>query len=390
MGSHDSTSRSVRLAAILALPLAVCPSLAHAQSRTATLYASSVRTSTAWSNPADSVGNPGCDVCECAIGAGRFALNADGADRTWLEAEVANIDIAEIPSNWRVTSIRVDVQVSFDFGTSSNVDWGYRFAGQTTLWSGGISPTFSSGTGCQYRLSGVEVLPPGVTRSVAELNTLELRVRRGTLGVGDGGLRVRAWRVQIIAVPPTPVTPSNDACSDAIAAEVGTTAVVIPGTTQIDTPVACASQRGLRDVWFRFTPPATESYVVSTCSADLDTVVSVQTACGGAQIGCSDDAAGCGPLGLGSRVATPVLTAGATYRIRVAAPDAGLTMLTIALECPRCGADFDRDGGVTSADIGAFFREFESGGPCGDVDGDGAISPADVSDFFLEFERGGC
>jgi hypothetical protein len=370
--------------------LAACSGVAHAQSRTATLYASSVRANTAWSNPADSVGNPGCEVCECTIGAGRFALNANGTDRTWLEAEVGNIDLAEIPSNWRVTSIRVDMLMSFDFGTTSNVDWGYRFAGQTTSWSGGISPTFSSGAGCQYRLNRVEVLGPGVTRSVAEVNTMELRVRRGTLGVGDGGLRVKAWRVQIVAVPPTPVTPSNDACADAVPATLGTTAVVIPGTTRIDIPTACASERGLRDVWFSFTPPATEPYFISTCSADLDTVVSVQTACGGAQIGCSDNVAGCGPAGLGSRIATPVLTAGTTYRVRVASPDAGLTTLSIEVGCPVCAADFDRDGGVTSADVGAFFRQLELGAPCGDVDQDGAITPADVSEFFLEFERGGC
>lgn len=53
-----------------------------------------------------------------------------------------------------------------------------------------------------------------------------------------------------------------------------------------------------------------------------------------------------------------------------------------------CIADFDLDGGVTPADIGAFFTVFEAGDPAADVDQDGGITPGDVSLFFERFEAG--
>lgn len=58
--------------------------------------------------------------------------------------------------------------------------------------------------------------------------------------------------------------------------------------------------------------------------------------------------------------------------------------------CPACAADFDEDGGVTPADVGAFFVAFEAGEVCGDVDLDGGITPADIEAFFFVFEAGGC
>jgi uncharacterized membrane protein len=59
-------------------------------------------------------------------------------------------------------------------------------------------------------------------------------------------------------------------------------------------------------------------------------------------------------------------------------------------QCPVCAADFDQDGGVTGADIEAFFVAFESGGACGDTDQDGGITGADIEAFFTAFEAGGC
>jgi hypothetical protein len=55
---------------------------------------------------------------------------------------------------------------------------------------------------------------------------------------------------------------------------------------------------------------------------------------------------------------------------------------------PPCLADFDQDGGVTGADIEAFFGAFEVGDPSGDADGDGGITGADVEAFFLAFQSG--
>ncbi len=58
--------------------------------------------------------------------------------------------------------------------------------------------------------------------------------------------------------------------------------------------------------------------------------------------------------------------------------------------CPACPADFDQDGGVTGADISAFFEQFEQGAPCADTDQDGGVSPSDIATFFVVFEAGGC
>jgi hypothetical protein len=64
--------------------------------------------------------------------------------------------------------------------------------------------------------------------------------------------------------------------------------------------------------------------------------------------------------------------------------------LECAAPCPACPADFDQDGGVTGADVEAFFLAFESGDPCGDTDLDGGVTGADVEAFFIAFENGGC
>lgn len=58
--------------------------------------------------------------------------------------------------------------------------------------------------------------------------------------------------------------------------------------------------------------------------------------------------------------------------------------------CPSCAADYDLDGGVTGADIAAFFADFEQGLPCADTDLDGGITGADIASFFAVFEAGGC
>jgi hypothetical protein len=63
---------------------------------------------------------------------------------------------------------------------------------------------------------------------------------------------------------------------------------------------------------------------------------------------------------------------------------------TCVAVCPVCPADFDQDGGVTGADVEAFFLAFEAGEACGDTDLDGGVTGADVEAFFIAFEAGGC
>lgn len=54
-----------------------------------------------------------------------------------------------------------------------------------------------------------------------------------------------------------------------------------------------------------------------------------------------------------------------------------------------CIGDFNRDGGVTGADIGAFFAEYENGTEAADVNFDGGVDGADLAAFFASYE-GGC
>jgi hypothetical protein len=58
--------------------------------------------------------------------------------------------------------------------------------------------------------------------------------------------------------------------------------------------------------------------------------------------------------------------------------------------CAECAADYDQDGGVTGADLAAFFADFEAGAPCADVDQDGGVTGGDIGAFFVVFEAGGC
>ncbi len=61
--------------------------------------------------------------------------------------------------------------------------------------------------------------------------------------------------------------------------------------------------------------------------------------------------------------------------------------------CPSpaiCAADYDQDGGVTGADMAAFFADFESGNACADVDQNGGVDGGDIGAFFVLYEAGGC
>lgn len=82
-------------------------------------------------------------------------------------------------------------------------------------------------------------------------------------------------------------------------------------------------------------------------------------------------------------LAIDVTFVGSTDAIVIAA-------LPVITQCPNCPADFDEDGGVTGADIAAFFAEFEGGLPCADTDQDGGITGADIAVFFVAYEAGGC
>jgi len=60
------------------------------------------------------------------------------------------------------------------------------------------------------------------------------------------------------------------------------------------------------------------------------------------------------------------------------------------VQCPRCAADFNQDGGVDGADVEAFYTVWELGEACGDVNLDGGVDGGDVEAFFAVWENGGC
>ncbi len=53
-----------------------------------------------------------------------------------------------------------------------------------------------------------------------------------------------------------------------------------------------------------------------------------------------------------------------------------------------CIGDFNCDGGVDGADVGAFFEDWEAGNTIADVNSDGGVDGADVSTFFEHWEAG--
>jgi hypothetical protein len=55
-----------------------------------------------------------------------------------------------------------------------------------------------------------------------------------------------------------------------------------------------------------------------------------------------------------------------------------------------CAADFNQDGGVDGADVGAFFAAWEQGDAVADVNSDGGVDGSDVEAFFAQWEAGGC
>ncbi len=56
----------------------------------------------------------------------------------------------------------------------------------------------------------------------------------------------------------------------------------------------------------------------------------------------------------------------------------------------QCPADYNQDGGVDGADVGAFFSDWEAGLSAADVNQDGGVDGADVDAFFAAWESGGC
>ncbi|MGE3107110.1 MAG: GC-type dockerin domain-anchored protein [Phycisphaerales bacterium] len=83
--------------------------------------------------------------------------------------------------------------------------------------------------------------------------------------------------------------PANDNCTSAQNIGEGTFAYDTNTATN-DGTASCGAAGTSPDVWYRYTPTMSGAATVSTCGQTThDTVLSVHSACGGAQIGCNDD-----------------------------------------------------------------------------------------------------
>ncbi len=115
--------------------------------------------------------------------------------------------------------------------------------------------------------------------------------------------------------------PANDQCSGATVMTPGTlyTTNTAGATATGDPTTACSAPLG-KGVWYTLTPASSGQIIISTCSSDFDTVLSVYTGTCGALTavpgGCNDDS---GPACLTTKASlTLSATAGTTYRILAA------------------------------------------------------------------------
>jgi hypothetical protein len=149
--------------------------------------------------------------------------------------------------------------------------------------------------------------------------------------------------------PGAPTPPANDSCAVVLGGGGGPSAEIVlnnggaiindtlVGATSDGVAPACAQASA--DVWYRFTPPTTGSYLIKTCGSQLgwDSVVSVWSNCTTQVPGACGDS-GCAGGSLHASLTFP-LTAGTPYLIRVGAYSLATTNIyTFQLEVDGLGA----------------------------------------------------
>ncbi len=137
-----------------------------------------------------------------------------------------------------------------------------------------------------------------------------------------------------------PPGPANDACGSATALTGSASGTTVGATN--DGTASCGSSSTSPDVWYSFTATCTGSHRFATCTASFDSVLSVHAACGGASIACNDDHGSGGAGGCSSSTASSLnvsLTAGASYRVRVAGYNGATGTFTLAVTPPSCSTN---------------------------------------------------
>jgi hypothetical protein len=179
-----------------------------------------------------------------------------------------------------------------------------------------------------------------ISFSAAAGTTYYIRVGGATAALGGAGtLNITA---------PTPAAPANNACANAITMADGVDYVGDTSLATNDGTANCGGSATSPDVWYAYTPAVSGNVNVNTCGSGYDTVLSIHTgACGAlTQVACNDDNAtgnnACGG-GLQSGI-TYNMTAGVTYRIRVAGYNGGTgTFIVRAIGGGGCAAPTNND-----------------------------------------------
>jgi hypothetical protein len=164
--------------------------------------------------------------------------------------------------------------------------------------------------GCNDDAGGACGLGSSLTVSVVTGSTYHIR-----LGGFNGSAGSATLTLGCVAA-----APANDECAGAIPVNLGTNGPFTNNcaTNSVAPAWTCGSSLNSKDVWFSFVANCTAPHTLLTCGANFDTVVQVFDACGGAVVGCNDDAGALGPCAftLQSRLQVNLLN-GLTYFIRV-------------------------------------------------------------------------
>lgn len=190
--------------------------------------------------------------------------------------------------------------------------------------------------------------------------------------------------------------PANDACADAMVAEVGLTPFRQLLSTLDGPAEGCAGEEPLSgDVWFQHRVTCDGLMVFGTCGlADFDTMIEIYR--GGCDdletIACDNDDFAC-QSGT-SLVQFEDAVCGETLLIRVAGVDTATGNGSLAIECLgipcSCAADLNGNGVVDGADFGLLLVAWGlCDGTCSaDLDGDGLVGGSDLGIMLSAW--GGC
>ena len=230
---------------------------------------------------------------------------------------------------------------------SSQLDAGSQFAEEETILlrrfnAGGPLSELEADTLVSRALYDFYITGNELNRAQQELLSRYTKmVSRRDQDVADLKTRLLDQRKAAAATGRSSITPlavpANDLCANAeVIPAAGpfpymtaVTADITDATTSGDPPLPSCQTNVSRSIWYRFTPSATATYMISTCALDGtattvdDTVMAIYTgACGAlteipttdASDGCDDDA--CADEGLQSVIRTQ-LSGGVTYFIVV-------------------------------------------------------------------------